>query len=110
MGGVGRAHPLHIIRQVRLAPDGVDALDAVRVEIWRPDDLRNATHHLNRRRKHAGRVRRICPRDKRTVKVIRRNLSAHRSCRSCKRTIHASVLRFQLKRNPLRFRNIHTNR
>ena len=38
VAGVGRAHPLRI-RQVRLAPDGVDALGSVRVEVRRLGDL-----------------------------------------------------------------------
>ena len=47
VGGVRRTFPISPIRQVRLAPDRVDALDPVRVQVRRPCDLRNAAHKLN---------------------------------------------------------------
>ncbi len=62
MGGIRRAFPIRPIRQVRLAPDRVAALDPVRVQVRRPCDLRNAAHKLNPRREHRCRVRRVCSR------------------------------------------------
>ena len=44
VAGVGRTHPLRI-RQVCLAPDGVDALGSVRVEVRQPENT--IGHHFN---------------------------------------------------------------
>ena len=49
MGGIRRAMPFQVL-QIHLTPDGVDALYAIRVQVRRPCDLRNAAHHLNPRR------------------------------------------------------------
>ena len=58
-GGICQAFPIRPIRQVRLAPDRVYALDPTRVQIRRPDDFRNAAHNLNPRREHRCRVSRF---------------------------------------------------
>ena len=57
VGGVRRTFPISPIRQVPLAPDRVDALDPVRVQVRRPCDLRHAIHELNPRCELRFRVR-----------------------------------------------------
>ena len=62
VGGVRRAFPTRLICQIRLAPDRIDALDPVCVQVRRPCDLRHAANNLNPRREHRRRVRRVSPR------------------------------------------------
>ena len=52
VGGIRRTLPIRSIRQIRLAADRIATHHAIRVQVRRPCDVRNAAHKLNPRREN----------------------------------------------------------
>ena len=100
MGGIRRAFPIRPIRQVRLAPDRVGALDSVRVQVRRPCDLRNTAHKLNPRREHRCRVRRVCPRHVVLPHLQRPTVAAPLAGRALRRRFEVGIAAQPVARQP----------